>query len=381
LKTIAEKIHYFVELERFYWGSTNVIRNLHFEDALVEFYREILLYEAKCACYFNLETAKRTIRNIFQVDGWADLLKNIEKRESHCLQFNQILSHSNQAEFQAEHKRQLADLQTSIDRLYEAEDHNAEIIRWISNVTAFQDHHYVRNQKLTPDHWAESGTWLLDNPNFIEWSKATQGQIWLQGTVGTGKSCLTSIIINRLLETFPDDHLAFFYCSGDRADNATIVFRSLVAQLSCAADGTLLDHMKAIYKEKSGMDSKGDFFSVSRCVELLGHLIKHHGGATIVIDALDECADDYWELLLNLNTLQKQAQNLKLFVSSRPEVPVADHFNQVERIEVDWSKNSEDIEKYIKGELKKPERRKPTWLTDKMIDDLKNVLMTHAGGM
>jgi Cdc6-like AAA superfamily ATPase len=367
-------------MERFYLAPENVTRNSHFEDSLVKLYREILLYEAKCTWYFSLKTPNRILRNILQVDGWADLLKNIEGCETQCLQFSQILSHGNQTKIQAALRQQLADIKISINRLYQTEDHNAKILTWISNVSVFQDHNYVRTQKLTPDHWA-SGTWLLHNPKFIAWTKATQVQIWLQGTMGTGKSCLTSIVINYLLDTFPEKHLAFFYCSGNRKDSATVVFRSLVSQLSQAADGTLSDRIKALYDEESRNNPKGNSFALPHCIELLVELIKHLGEATIVIDALDECTDDHRELLRNLYTLQEKAQNVTVFVSSRLEVPVSQFFKDVERIRVDSSENATDIKEFIEGEFRKSERRNATIITDKMADDLKNVLITRAEGM
>jgi Cdc6-like AAA superfamily ATPase len=367
-------------MERFYWGPENVIHNSRFEDGLVKLYREILLYEAKCAWYFSLKTPNRMMRNILQVDGWADLLKNIEGCETQCLQFSQILSHSNQAKIQAALRQQLEDIKMSIDRLYQTENHNTKIITWISDVPVFQDHNYVRTQKLTPDHWA-SGTWLLNNTKFIEWTKATQGQIWLQGTMGTGKSCLTSIIINHLLETFPDNQLAFFYCSGNRKDSATVVFRSLVAQLSCAADGMISDNMKALYEAESTKDKREDLLSLPSCVELLTGLIKRHGCATIVIDALDECSADHREVLRNLSTLQEKAQNLKIFISSRLEIPVSQIFKHVERIRVDSSGNCKDINEFIDGEFRRSDRRNASIITDKMADQLKEVLIAHAEGM
>jgi hypothetical protein len=87
-------------MERIYWGTEQITRNSHFEDSLVKLYREILLYEAKYVWYFSLKTPSRIMRNILQVDGWVELLKNIEGYETQYLQFSQILSHGNQAKIQ-----------------------------------------------------------------------------------------------------------------------------------------------------------------------------------------------------------------------------------------------------------------------------------------
>jgi DNA replication protein DnaC len=89
----------------------------------------------------------------------------------------------------------------------------------------------------------------LHKREFKEWKQSRQGEIWLHGTVGTGKSCLTSIVINDLIETFTDERLAFFYCS--REYTPIDVFRSLVAQLSTSANGeSITADIKAYYESK-----------------------------------------------------------------------------------------------------------------------------------
>jgi hypothetical protein len=95
--------------------------------------------------------------------------------------------------------------------------------------------------------------------------------------MGIDKSYLISIIIHYLLDIFPDKYLVFFYYSGNRKDTTTIVFRSLVSQLSQAADGMSSVQIKALYDEESRIDPKGDLFSLPYYIELLVEIIKSLG--------------------------------------------------------------------------------------------------------
>jgi Cdc6-like AAA superfamily ATPase len=348
-----------------------------------------LLYEAKCAWYFNLKTFNRTLRNILQIDEWADLIKNIEECQSRCHQVGQMLFSTNQAQIQSKHSQQLKEIKESLDELNRIETSARTITTWVSDVSVWGDHEHVRATKLTPEHW-NSGQWLLQMPGFTRWAQASQGQLWLQGTMGTGKSCLTSIVINRLLEASANERLTFFYCFRQRQDTPITVLRSLVTQLSCAADGQILDKINTLYKENAQLHPRGELFTPARCIDLLVELIESHGPTTIVIDALDECrvgnpdeyTSGYCDLLEYMKKVHEQSETLKLFFSSRPEVPVSVAFPDARQIPVDSSDSSKDIKKFIISEINNPSRRRYSKFVDeRLANRLKNTLVKHARGM
>jgi hypothetical protein len=79
--------------------------------------------------------------------------------------------------------------------------------------------------------------------------------------------------------------------------------------------------------------------------------------------------------------LQEKAQNVTIFVSSRLEVPVSQFFKDMERIRVYSSENSIDIKEFIEREFRKSERRNIMIITDRMTDDLKNILIARVEGI
>jgi ankyrin repeat domain-containing protein 50 len=381
LEKITDKIHYFVEIENLYWSAENVVKNSHFEDALVKLYREILAYESKCAWYFSRRTPNRTVRNILKIDGWADLMKDIDACENQCLQFSQILSHANQAKFQAVLSQQLEDIQLSLNRRYEIESQNKEVITWVSKVAVFDDHVNVRNNKLGSAYW-NSGKWLLQKKQeFLDWKKSSHGQFWLQGTVGTGKTCLTSIVISHLIETVTNERLGIFYCSREKEYNRPIdVLRSLVAQLSCSADGEVIPDIKTFYEDNVRQYPNGSVVDIDQCISFLVQLRKFHGCTTIAIDALDECTDPRG-LLLCLETVCERSEKLKLFFSSRDGVLVREQFPNCSKVRADSAESSGDIQDFIEGELGNPKRRNSKVITEEMANRLKESLIQRAGGM
>ena len=252
---------------------------------------------------------------------------------------------------------------------------------WMSEVDVGEQHALVRNDRLGSIHW-NSGRWLLQSGEFEKWENTSRGQFWLQGTVGTGKSCLTSIIINHLIENHTDGRLAFFYCSrGSTNSNLMAVLRSILSQLSVAADGLVVaEEIKSRYDDEAIRCTTGSHLSSDECVTLLAHLIGLHGNTVIVIDALDECEQPKG-LLRHLKQVWDRSQKLKLFFSSRLDVPVCEIFPDSDIVRIDSSTNAQDIFLYIKGELEKPERRNAGVISPELAERMVKVLEKRAQGM
>ena len=70
-----------------------------------------------------------------------------------------------------------------------------EILRWLSSVP-YVWHHEEYSKNRLPG----SGNWLLDHPEFISWKGSSHSSILhLTGTVGSGKTFLSSAVIDSFL--------------------------------------------------------------------------------------------------------------------------------------------------------------------------------------
>jgi len=377
-------IHRYVAVEKVYWsGEYDAHDAEHFEDAIIKLYCQILEYEAKSAHYFRINTPGRTLRNILKIDNWAELITKIQERASECDQFSHTIFAKNILTT-LNNQREYIYMMEAFKEQRRIKEENREIIKWVSNVPVFDDHEYVRTEKLGRDHW-NSGTWLLnDSSQFKKWKSSQQGNIWLKGTVGTGKSCLTSIVINDLLETFTDERLAFFYCSSDKDYSTPIkVLQSLAAQLSRSANWeSISPAIKAYYEKKKNQHPNGSCtLNVNQCEDYLVELITLNKCTTIVVDALDECSPSPITLLQCLEKVSKRSQHVKLFLSSRDDVLVTEYISEIVEIRVSSSVNFQDITLFIKGVLANPDRRNSKVITSELADRLQKVLIDRSEGM
>lgn len=207
---------------------------------------------------------------------------------------------------------------------------------------------------------------------------------WLKGSVGTGKSCLTTLVIRKLLGGESPDRLAYFYCSKDASKpartDANDVLRSLIAQLSYPR----IEIVRREYEEKR---LRRGTLSLEDSVRLLSDILRSAGQCIFIIDALDECRNPY-ELMKALRAISDSTDNLKLFVSSRLEVRVNIDFPQCLCQLITPEKNGLDVERFIESEIKRrrleinrrnPEQ--PEEMNDELAEELTFLLKKHAQGM
>ncbi|KAH8779890.1 hypothetical protein F5883DRAFT_351472, partial [Diaporthe sp. PMI_573] len=105
-----------------------------------------------------------------------------------------------------------------------------DIRAWLSPPDHSIDHQKARDARLHqgPDHW------FLKDKIFMNWKTKPASFLWLTGTPGSGKTPLTSAIIDSLqrdtLDPERNSHvLLYFYFSDKQSFDSTI--RSLVTQL------------------------------------------------------------------------------------------------------------------------------------------------------
>jgi hypothetical protein len=117
------------------------------------------------------------------------------------------------------------------------ESERLKIFEWLSMIR-YIGHYRSREKILMP----ESGTWLMEKPEFVEWmDSSTSSILWLHGIPGSGKSMLVARVIQYMQSRMPEADgqapLAYFYCARtanepERSDPVELL-RSIIEQLSC----------------------------------------------------------------------------------------------------------------------------------------------------
>jgi len=160
---------------------------------------------------------------------------------------------------------------------------------------------------------------------------------------------------------------------------------SILKQLSCKNDDAPILAPVAVKWEERLSQGSEHRLDMDECVDVILELTKERP-AIIVIDALDECQrETRSELLDGLDRILQESEHLvKVFVSSRRDPDIRNHFRKTPKLEIAARENSEDIENYINSELNKKIAAgkflngQPS---EELVADVKAGLVERAEGM
>ncbi len=364
-----------------------------FRRILLKLYTAVLEYQAQAVCQLNRGTLLRMARNLPKFDDWTGLRAKITDLDTQCrLYHSTAASHSNLLSVHIL-KDSLARQEAQLDLLVTKQDDiqtvTREVTLSISDLIVGQDHEDIRN-RLGSRYW-NSGQWLLKHDAYLAWKENPNGCLILKGSVGVGKTCLTSIVVQQALSSAVSEQVAFFYCSQHKSKTVDIL-RSILAQLSWNINGELAAPTKEWFEHSTGTraDSRETFqgnhrphmsrkISSTECVDLIMEIALSKGDQmTVIIDGLDECRDTY-KLLDYLGNLQNNLPKFQLFLSTRLSLHYVYEFSSSAIIS--HFDSSADIETYVKAELDSHDRRSRSGMTTEQADMFQSLLIRRARGM
>ncbi|KAK4693266.1 hypothetical protein P7C71_g4101, partial [Lecanoromycetidae sp. Uapishka_2] len=140
-----------------------------------------------------------------------------------------------------------------------------------------------------------TGEWFLKDPIFKEWSEGSSGMLWCPGIPGSGKTVLSSLVVDSLKEASGAKSATIgIYCTYKKRRSTVDLIGSLVVQL---AEG--LPELPARLREKLYETRPMDLPTLTTFTV---DLLRTYSTVNIVVDALDECADGI-SLLTELKSL------------------------------------------------------------------------------
>jgi len=230
-----------------------------------------------------------------------------------------------------------------------------KILNWIST------EQYTSHHKTIFSHRLEgTGTWLLKQRSYELWKYSTRTPfLWLNGGPGTGKSVLTSLVIDDIMRETSEKNgppLAYFYCTRDsseprRADSTEIILSILRQLLSSGqeynADESLILSLSSQWQSRLKIDDTNRL-DQNESIAIITEICNIKG-AYIIIDALDECSPKHRENLMDsLDTIcQNSTAMVNVFISSRPnDYDIKTHFKEIPRVEISAKLNSHDIRNF-----------------------------------
>ena len=160
-----------------------------------------------------------------------------------------------------------------------------KIIAWLSPVDFWQ-----KQDDVFSDAHSGTGQWFLDLQQFQRWLSGDPRDMWCHGAPGSGKTVITSIVVNHLRQLFcgkQEVGIAVLYCEWRQQEVQSPVnlLASIWSQL--VVDKPLSMEVEALYKQK-GSRVKPKYHEV---LSILKSEIERLGSVYIILDALDELAE------------------------------------------------------------------------------------------
>ncbi|KAL7795176.1 hypothetical protein V8C37DRAFT_374734 [Trichoderma ceciliae] len=340
------------------------VSNLH--DALLDLYIAAMELLARSDALFRSGVVKQTLNAILRPEQASGLVSDLLKKEQKVSMEAQSCeaSRNSRAGMKMDERiegllARLNELSPPLTRIDEGvakllelvdKDRLEKLMDFISSEQFGKGHATIKDTRTK-----NTGDWLIHHEGFRDWQAIPSSStlLCLKGTVGTGKACLTSRVIdhvkNALETSVHDEGFAFFYCnrSGPAMQDPLIILRSFVRQLSHKACD--YDYIQSSLIQKCHVAKReGRDLSYSDCKELILDSLNFYSKTTIILDALDESdimSHNLAEILIDM--MEKATKPVKVFISSRPDREYLEAFGTRCTITVDSSNQQGDIEKFL----------------------------------
>ncbi|KAE8444754.1 hypothetical protein EG329_014314 [Mollisiaceae sp. DMI_Dod_QoI] len=397
LVVAAEKLSYLINrgaiYQRLYRPGTipaDVVSNLY--DTMVKMYVTVLRTLALCHRLLDKNFVKRALHAIFNRDV-SERLQECEKLEVQVEREAQNCERTRSQKADTETKELLDILREPMlrtdARVFDLLEQTQEneclgILDWISKVLYGSNHQTVKDKRTM-----NTCEWLLNHNRYQEWQDASASVIlWLRGNTGTGKTFLTSKVIDTIqgvLETKRNQEgFAFFYCNRNEAErrDPLSVLRAFVRQLSTIAhDRQHSSIQKSLKQFVIDARLKAAQPTITDCKKLLLDFINTYPRTTLVLDALDECEGrNGLDLIEVFNELLAKASNpLKIFISSRPDPDIKENLDDRINIEINAKDNHDDITTFVNSQISKH----PKWhkMDSQLQTQITTTLQERSNGM
>ncbi|KAF7972345.1 hypothetical protein HWV62_18116 [Athelia sp. TMB] len=206
-------------------------------------------------------------------------------------------------------------------------------------------------------HQRGTGSWLVDGSIFEKWKAHPDSVLWLHGGPGCGKTIICSSAIENVKKSCRNKGLvgyAYFFFDGTSAQSKLAAHESMIRSLIMQFSDRL-DWIHPALADLYDLEDKGRHQPlISSLEDTLLEIIKTFTSAYIIIDALDECAEQR-KLLTWIQYITSQtSSSLHLLVTSRLEPDIKSclrTLSTIEEMAIADEQASSDIREYINARL------------------------------
>jgi len=227
-------------------------------------------------------------------------------------------------------------------------DEDLQILDWLTPIEYGTQHSDFLHRR-------QPGTcqWLLDSTQYQTWLNTGKQILFCPGIPGTGKTILTSVVVDHLLTRFQSDQtvsIVYVYCSFRRKDEQKYdnLLVSLLKQLA-QNQASLPKGIRDLYNRHRKKQTRPPSDEISKLIQAVAALFSR---VFVVVDALDECkaSDGCRENFISeLFNLQNHSTT-SIFATSRFVPEVTSKFDKCTILEI--RANDEDVKKYLEVHMK-----------------------------
>ncbi|KAK8112318.1 uncharacterized protein PG998_008775 [Apiospora kogelbergensis] len=220
-----------------------------------------------------------------------------------------------------------------------------------------------------------TGTWFLKRPSYQEWLSGQRRHIWVRAFAGSGKTVLTSTILDDLKASTDHVVLSFFFDFSDQKKKTVNgMLRSLAFQLYRQEKGSAENLTEAFKAHRHGQPSS------ETLSDAIFKMCETHDRILIVLDALDESTErDDLLAWIEKTIHHSKLGRVQLLCTGRPEHgfigKLPGLFGEKNCLDFNLTAVNADIGAYVKAELQK----NPEFTGKKLSEDLRENIIHRLG--
>ncbi|KAK6359537.1 hypothetical protein TWF696_000691 [Orbilia brochopaga] len=253
------------------------------------------------------------------------------------------------------------------------------IISWISPLNFA-----VKQQDTLALRCEDTGSWIFDNRQFMDWLDGSIKFLWCFGIPGSGKTVLASIIIDhleRIYEKNDDVCVCYLYCdyNNEETTKGTNLIANLLRQLLYSRP-QVPESVVNLHKHCS---SKGTNPTRQELLGLIRAQVHSFSDIFLVIDALDEIPERGYErdgFIQDIHGIRTPHRGIRVLVTSRKLADIETASEGEPYLEV--RANIEDIKKYVEAGITRSRRLKSLIRKDHSLRErLRDIIISKTDGM
>ena len=311
--------------------------NATVQDALVALYGDLLKFcRVASAVFLNKSGKPRSGLGTFVVQIWRPFESQFDEVKGQFRKHLQVVERETTVA-----DRQLVHEEAGLQMIYrgdtvaqlrrltliseergkeDAELRRRLLLSWMSSLDFRTSH-----EKAYGSRHGTTGSWFLHTELFKDWLSATDtALLWCCGKPGSGKSVLTSIVVEHIRCHLAKDQssIAIVYCDSRQQNynSAKLLVGSLLKQL-CAKEVEIPDPIKLKYDHVQ-VEGGESLTWLDMKTLFLQTLSLFEQEAIILFDGLDECDDPAAICDLLKTAVSRPINHVKVFVTSRSEIRI-----------------------------------------------------------